>query len=76
MTGEKEIDDYLRDPSKKVDNMVHFQAVKYVLLEGDLYYRTIDGVFLKCLEKEKSKTLMGKIHEGVCGAHQLTFMSA
>jgi hypothetical protein len=45
-------------------------AIKYVLLEDELYYRTIDGVLLKCLGEEEAKTLMGEIHEGVCGAHQ------
>jgi hypothetical protein len=45
-------------------------AIKYVLLEDELYYRTIDAVLLKCLGEEEAKTLMGEIHEGVCGAHQ------
>jgi len=44
----KEIVDYLKDPSKKVERHVRFQAIKYVLLEDELYYRTIDGVLLKC----------------------------
>jgi len=29
----KEIVDYLKDPSKKVDIKIRFQAIKYVLLE-------------------------------------------
>jgi len=45
----KEIIDYLKDPSRKVKRRVRFQATKYVLLEEELYYRTIDGVLLKCL---------------------------
>jgi hypothetical protein len=47
----KEVTDYLSDPSKKVDRKIRFQATKYVLLEGELYYRTVDGVLLKCLSK-------------------------
>ena len=35
----KEIIDYLKDPSKKVERRVQFQATKYVLLEDELYYR-------------------------------------
>src|SRR5688572_20377730 len=66
----KEIADYLKDPSKKVDRRVHFQATKYVLLEDDLFYRTIDEVLLKCLGTEEAKILIGEIQEGVCGAHQ------
>jgi len=69
----KEIIDYLRDPSKKVERRVRFQATKYVLLEDELYYQTIDGVLLKCLGDDEAKSLMGEIHEGVCGAHQSAF---
>ena len=69
----KEIADYLRDPSKKVERRLRFQATKYVLLDNELYYRTIDGVLLRCLSKEESKELMGEIHEGVCGAHQSAY---
>jgi len=38
-----------------------------------LYYRTIDGVLLKCLGNDEARSLMGEIHEGVCGAHQSDF---
>ena len=44
-----------------------------MLLEGDLYYRTIDGVLLKCIDKEEANVLMGEIHEGVCGSHQSAY---
>ena len=69
----KEIVDYLENPSKKVSQRVRFQATKYVLLEGELYYRTIDGVLLRCLDKEEAKVLMGEIHEGVWGSHQSAY---
>jgi len=65
----KEIIDYLRDSSKKVERRIRFQATKYMLLEDELYYRTIDGVLLKCLGDDEARSLMGEIHEGVCGAH-------
>jgi len=44
-----------------------------VLLEDELYYRTIDGILLRCLGNDEAKSLMGEIHEGVCGAHQSAF---
>jgi len=69
----KEIIVYLKDPSKKVERRVRFQATKYVLLGDELYYRTIVGVLLKCLGDDEAKSLMGEIHEGVCGAHQSAF---
>jgi len=69
----REIADYLKDPTKKVSQKLRVQETKYVLLEGELYYHTIDGVLLTCLNKEESKVLMGEIHEGVCGSHQSAF---
>jgi hypothetical protein len=63
----------LIDPSKKVDTQLRYQVTKYVLLEDELCYRTIDGVLLKCLGKEEAKNLMGEIHEGTCRAHQSAF---
>jgi hypothetical protein len=59
----KEILDYLKDLSKKVDKQLRYMAIKYVLLEDELYYRTIDGVLLKCLSEEEAKILMGEIDE-------------
>ena len=69
----KEIIDYLKDPSKKVERRVRFQATKYVLHEEVLYYRTIDGVLLRCLGDDEARSLISEIHEGVCGAHQSAF---
>jgi hypothetical protein len=69
----KEIIDYLKNSSMEVDKQLRYRAIKYVLLEDELYYRTIDGVLLKYLSEEEAKILMGEIREGVCGAHQSTF---
>ena len=46
---------------------------KYVLLDDQLYYKTIDGALLKCLNQEEAKVLMGEVHEGICGAHQSAY---
>ena len=52
----KEIIDYLKDPSKKVERRVRFQATKYVLLEDELYYQTIDGILLRCLGDDEARS--------------------
>jgi len=44
-----------------------------VLLDDELYYHTLDGVLLRCLGRDESRSLIGEIHEGVCGAQQPTF---
>jgi len=51
-----EIADYLKDPAKKVEKRVRFQATKYVLLDDELYYRTMDGVLLRCLSGDELKS--------------------
>ena len=71
--GRREIMEYLENTSKKVSRRIRFQATKYVLLEGELYYWTIDGVLLRCLDKEEAKVLMGEIHGGVCDSHQSAY---
>jgi hypothetical protein len=41
-------------------------------LDDQLYYKTVDGVLLKCLNQE-AKVLMGEVHEGIYGAHQSAY---
>ena len=59
-----EIVDYLRNPSQKVTRMLRYKSTKYVLLDDQLYYKTIDGALLKCLNQEEAKVLMDEVHEG------------
>ena len=42
------IADYLSDPSRKVTRKLRYKSAKYVLLDDQLYYKTVDGVLLKC----------------------------
>jgi ribonuclease HI len=48
----KEIADYLENPSRKVSRKLRYKAIKFVLLDGRLYYKSMDGVFLQCLGQE------------------------
>jgi hypothetical protein len=45
----KEIVDYLKDPSRKVSRKLRYKAIKFVLLDERLYYKSMDGVLLQCL---------------------------
>lgn len=38
---------------------------------GILYYRSYDGVLLRCLDKNEALAMQKEIHKGICGAHQL-----
>ena len=68
-----EIADYLKNLLQKVTRKLRYKSTKYVLLDDQLYYKTVDVVLLKYLNQEEAKVLMGEVHEGICGAHQSTY---
>ena len=43
------------------------------MLDDQLYYKTVDGVLLKCLSQEEARVLMREVHEEICEAHQSTY---
>ena len=47
--------------------------MKYILLDNDLYYKTIDGVMLRCLNKEEVKVVMCEVHDGICKTRQSAY---
>jgi len=61
---------YLKDPSQIRDRKIRGQALKYTLMNDELYGRTIDGLLLKCLDSDQSRIAMGEVHEGIRGTHQ------
>ncbi len=64
---------YLKNPSQSVSRKLRYKVLRYVLLDDELYYRTIDGVLLKCLSADQAKVVMGEVHEGICGTHQSAY---
>jgi hypothetical protein len=69
----KEIVDYLENPSRKVSRKLRYKAMMFVLLDGRLYYKSLDGVLLQCLGQEEAKKMMSEVHDGLCGAHQSAY---
>jgi hypothetical protein len=69
----KEIVDYLKNPSRKVFRKLRYKAIKFVLLDGRLFYKSLDGVLLQCLGQEEAKKMMSEVHDGLCGAHQSAY---
>nr|ABA92716.2 retrotransposon protein, putative, unclassified [Oryza sativa Japonica Group] len=51
---------YLQNPSQSASQKLRYRALKYTLLDDELYYRTIDGVLLKCLSPDQAKVVMGE----------------
>jgi ribonuclease HI len=57
---------YIKDPNSGHDRKTQRLALKFTMIDGALYRRTV-GLLLKCLGEEEA---MGEVHEGMCGAHQ------
>jgi hypothetical protein len=60
----------IRDPGKTTNKKIKRQMLKYMSLDDDLYWRTTDGVLLKCLGEEQAKVVVWEVHDGICEAHQ------
>ena len=65
------IRDYLEDPNRQVPHRMKAQSQNFVLMEGELYRKGLDGLLLRCLSFLDSMEVMKQVHERVCGAHQV-----
>ena len=43
--------------------------MQYILYGGQLYKRSYDGIYLRCLKKEEAKKVIEEIHQGIYGPH-------
>jgi ribonuclease HI len=66
-----DIFNYLKDSARGAPKRICYKAMKYVLIVDDMFYRTLEGLLLKCLGPIESNRLLHEVHEGTCGTHQL-----
>jgi hypothetical protein len=68
-----EIWDYLKDnilPDEHVSaEWIVCVAMRYTLVEGNLYRRDANGVLMQCITQEDGCELLTEIHGGECGNH-------
>ena len=65
-----DISNYLKDSAREAPRRIRLKAMKYVLIGDDMFYRTLEGLLLKCLGPSESNRLLHEVHEGTCGTHQ------
>jgi ribonuclease HI len=65
-----DIFNYLKDSARGAPKRICYKAIRYVLIEDDMFYRTLEGLLLKCLGLVASNQLLHEVHEGTCGTHQ------
>ena len=61
---------YLRDPGRGAERNIRRLAFKYVLIDDELYRRTVEDLLLQCLDSDQARVAMGEVHEGICGTDQ------
>ena len=54
-----------RDKAHKIQ----IQSARFSLVNGQLFKRSLDGPYLKCLTIERGQYVLAKLHEGICGNH-------
>ena len=54
-----------RDKAHKIQ----IQSVRFSLVNGQLFKRSLDGPYLKCLTTEQGQYVLVELHERICGNH-------
>ena len=55
-------------PNEK-DHRVQVQSSRFSLIDGQLFKRSLNGPYLKCLTTEQGQYVLAELHEGICGNH-------
>ncbi|KAK1556140.1 hypothetical protein QYE76_059316 [Lolium multiflorum] len=53
-----DIFNYLKDPARGAPKRIRYKAMKYVLIGDDMFYRTLEGLLLKCLGPAEANRLL------------------
>jgi ribonuclease HI len=64
-----DIFNYLKDSARGAPKRIRYKAMKYFLIGDDMFYRTLEGLLLKCLGLIESNQLLHEVHEGTYGTH-------
>ena len=48
---------------------IQIQSARFSLVNGQLFKRSLDGSYLKCLTTEQGQYVLAELHEGICGNH-------
>ena len=57
---------------KNEERTIKLHALMFVIISGELWWRNMEGVLLKCVDKEKSVKILTEMHSGVCGGHYMS----
>ena len=55
--------------SSKQRRALRLKSASYQIIDGVLFRKNYDGVFLMCLEHEDAKKVIAELHDGPVGGH-------
>ena len=57
--------------TKNEKRSTKLQAIRYIIVKNNLWWRNFEGVLLKYFDQKKSKEILIEMHFGVCGGHYM-----
>jgi hypothetical protein len=63
----------LKDLAQGAPKRIRYKTINYVLMGDDMFYRTLEGLLLKCLGPTEANRLLHEVHEGAYGTHQSAY---
>ena len=60
-----ELEAYLDGADKREHRSIRMMAIQYILCGGQLYRRSYDGVYLRCLKQEEAEKVIEEVHLGI-----------
>lgn len=63
---------HMKCPNNMTDiqkRTLKLKSLKYVIVNGDFYWKNRDGILLLCLYECQADKILQEMHGGVCGGH-------
>ena len=54
---------------RNITHKIQIQSTRFSIIDGQLYKRSPDGPYLKCLTPEEGQYVFAELHEGICENH-------
>ena len=54
---------------RNIAHKIQIQSTRFSLVNGQLFKRSLDGSYLKCLTTEHGQYVLAELHEGIYGNH-------
>ena len=70
---------HMEPPSHLIQNekrSTKLQAIRYIIVHKNLWWKKFEGVLLKCVDQEKSIEVLNEMHPRVCGGYYMAKTTA